>query len=145
MRPLTPPHREDTPSAVEDRLRAALAARAALVTYRDLRRDAPPGERRWGTRRVRGFALAGLGAAAALAAAYLLVLLPGGPADPDPAPPARTPGVSEPTAPATPTPQPSRTPHPVAPTVAPPGTGPGAGPGTEPGAGPGAVPRSVGH
>ncbi|WP_328944302.1 hypothetical protein OG259_25030 [Streptomyces sp. NBC_00250] len=99
------PHAEEPRTATEERLRAAFAARADLVTYRDLRCDAPPRGRTWGLRRVRGVAFAGLGAAAAVAAAYLLVLLPGGPVAPTPAPPARPPGVSEP--PLTPTPAPA--------------------------------------
>ncbi|MBX9424800.1 MULTISPECIES: hypothetical protein [Streptomyces] len=109
MRPLTP-HDEDRRSPVEDRLRAAFAARAALVTYRDLRRDAPPRGRAWGARRVRGVVLAGLGAAVAVAAAYLLVLAPGGPVTPAPVPPARSPGVGVPTTP--PTPRPAAPPTP---------------------------------
>ncbi|MFD3994812.1 hypothetical protein [Streptomyces sp. NPDC058548] len=132
------PRAEDPLTVTEERLRAAFAARAALVTYRDLRRDEPPEGRSWGLRRVRGVAFASLGAvaaAAAVAAAYLLFLVPAGTVSPTPAPPARPPGVSE--SPVTPTPSP------VAPSV----TGPGAAP--EPGAvrpsgggpKPGAAPR----
>ncbi|OAR22629.1 hypothetical protein A8W25_23770 [Streptomyces sp. ERV7] len=77
----------------EDRVRAALAARASLVTHHDLSHEAPPQGRSWGVRRVRRVALAALGAAAAVVAVCLLVL-PGGPAAPAPTPPAR-PGVSE--------------------------------------------------
>ncbi|MET9723270.1 hypothetical protein [Streptomyces zaomyceticus] len=112
------PHAEDRPTATEERLRAAFAARAALVTPRDLRRAAPPRGRSRGLRRVRGIALAGLGAAAAVAAAYVLVLLPGGPSAPPPAPPAGSPGVHD--SPAVPTP----TPAPAAPSVTDPGPGP---------------------
>ncbi|MCX5226667.1 hypothetical protein [Streptomyces sp. NBC_00233] len=117
------PRAEDPLTVTEERLRAAFAARAALVTYRDLRRDEPPEGRSWGLRRVRGVAFASLGtvaAAAAVAAAYLFFLVPAGTLSPTPAPPARPPGVSKsPVAP---------TPSPVAPSV----TGPGAAP--EPGA-----------
>ncbi|MDJ0344449.1 hypothetical protein QMK19_20945 [Streptomyces sp. H10-C2] len=104
------PDAEDRRIATEDRLRAALAARAALVTHRDLCRDAPPQGRSWGVRRVRRVAFAALGAAAAVVAVCLLVLLPGRPLDPAPVPPARTPGISEPP-PSTPT-------RPVSPSVA---------------------------
>ncbi|WP_329127145.1 hypothetical protein [Streptomyces sp. NBC_01465] len=86
---------------VEERLQEALAARAARVTYGGLRRDAPPQGRSWGMRRVRIAAFAALGAVAAAAAVCLLVL-PGGPLDPAPVPPARTPGVSEPPSPTPP-------------------------------------------
>ncbi|MGW1511685.1 hypothetical protein [Streptomyces sp. NPDC002394] len=89
-------------SPVEERLRAALAARAALVTSRDLRRAAPPRGRRWGTRRVASVACAVLGTAAAAAAVCALVLLPDGPVTPVPTPPARTPAVTG--APSTPAP-----------------------------------------
>ncbi|MEV4943054.1 hypothetical protein [Streptomyces zaomyceticus] len=116
------PRAEDRPTATEERLRAAFAARAALVTPRDLRRAAPPRGRSRGLRRVRGIALAGLGAAAAVAAAYFLVLTPGGPSAPVPAPPAGSPGVHD--SPAVPTP----TPAPAAPSVTDPGPGPGPGP-----------------
>ncbi|MER5968111.1 hypothetical protein [Streptomyces sp. NPDC002057] len=98
------PHTEAPRTPAEERLRAAFAARAALVTHRDLRRDAPPRGRSWGTRRVRGAAFAALGAAVAVAAAYLLVLASVGPVAPAPAPPARPPGSSE--SPVRPTPPP---------------------------------------
>ncbi|KQX57848.1 MULTISPECIES: hypothetical protein [unclassified Streptomyces] len=113
MRPQTP-SAGDHGSPVEERLRAALAARAALVTYRELRRDEPPQGRAWGTRRVRGLAFAGLGAAAAVAAAYLLGSSPGGALNPAPEPPARPPGVVIHPKPET-TPLP--TPGPVGPSV----------------------------
>ncbi|MGA5133573.1 hypothetical protein ACPCTO_27605 [Streptomyces olivoreticuli] len=93
---------EDRRFATEDRLRAALAARAALITHRDLRRDAPPQGRTWGVRRVRRVAFAALGVAAAVVAVCLLVLLPSNPRDPAPVSPAGTPGISEPS-PSTPT------------------------------------------
>ncbi|MEU5426146.1 hypothetical protein AB0H73_11125 [Streptomyces olivoreticuli] len=96
------PHTEDRRFATEDRLRAALAARAALVTHHDLRRDAPPQGRTWGVHRVRRVAFAALGVAAAVVAVCLLVLLPSSPRDPAPVPPAGTPGISEPP-PSTPT------------------------------------------
>ncbi|MFD7118757.1 hypothetical protein ACFWAA_17195 [Streptomyces sp. NPDC059922] len=89
---------DDRRLATEDRLRAALAARAALVTHRDLRPEEPPQGRGWSVRRVRGVALAGLGVAAAVVAIYLTALLPGGPREPAPVPPARTPGITEPSA-----------------------------------------------
>ncbi|MFF0479319.1 hypothetical protein [Streptomyces sp. NPDC004284] len=81
-------------SPVEERLRAALAARAALVTSRDLRRDAPPRGRRWGTHRVASVAFAVLGTAAAAAAVCVLALLRGGPVAPEPVPPARPPALT---------------------------------------------------
>ncbi|MEX0171908.1 hypothetical protein [Streptomyces sp. LMG1-1-1.1] len=100
------PHR-----TTEARLRAALVARASLVTPQDLRPAAPPRGRRWGTRRVYGLALAALGTAAVAAAVvHGLVLGPGAPVNPEPAPPARTPAVTEPR----PVPV---TPGPVAPSV----------------------------
>ncbi|MEE1807472.1 hypothetical protein [Streptomyces sp. BE133] len=95
------PNAGDRRLATEDRLRAALAARAALVTHRDLCRNAPPRGRSWGVRRVRRVAFAALGVAAAVVAVCLLVLLPGSLLDPAPVPPARSPGISEPV-PATP-------------------------------------------
>ncbi|MFD3332293.1 hypothetical protein ACFWV1_06515 [Streptomyces sp. NPDC058700] len=109
MRPLTPQD-EDHRSPVEDRLRAAFAARAALVTYRDLRRDEPPRGRGWGVRRVRGIAVAGFGAAVAVAAAYLLAVAPGGQVAPAPVQPARPPGIGVPTTPPTPRPAAPSTP-----------------------------------
>ncbi|MFC9385266.1 hypothetical protein [Streptomyces venezuelae] len=101
-------------TVTEERLRAAFAARAALVTYRDLRREEPPRGRSRGTRRVRGFVLAGLGSVAAAAAAYALFLGPdGGAATPPPVLPARPPGVG------VPSPEvPGPTPGPVGPSVA---------------------------
>ncbi|MFD9487245.1 hypothetical protein ACFWBX_25400 [Streptomyces sp. NPDC059991] len=90
MKPLA----EDRRSAAEDRVRAALAARASLVTHHDLSHEAPPQGRSWGVRRVRGVAFAALGVAAAVVAVCLLVL-PGGPLAPAPAPPAHAPGISE--------------------------------------------------
>ncbi|MFF9069865.1 hypothetical protein ACF09E_31395 [Streptomyces sp. NPDC014891] len=126
------PRAEDPGTVVEERLRAAFAARAALVTHRDLRRDEPPVGRSWGLRRVRGVAFASLGALAAAAAAYLLVLVPADGVSPLPAPPARPPGVGESSA--------VPTPSPVAPSV----TGPGVPPRPEPEAvrGPEGAPRT---
>ncbi|MFI6051458.1 hypothetical protein ACIBCO_15385 [Streptomyces violascens] len=99
------PKTEDRRFATDDRVRAALLARGTLVTHTDLRRASPPQGRSWGVRRVRRVALAALGVAAAVAAVCLLVL-PGNPLDPAPAPPARTPGISE----TPPTPGPSAVP-----------------------------------
>ncbi|MGW4705887.1 hypothetical protein [Streptomyces sp. NPDC004285] len=99
-------------SPVEERLRAALAARAGLVTHRDLRRAEPPRGRRWGTRRVRAVASVVLGAAAAVAAVCVLTLLPDGAATPDPVLPARTPAPTG--TPPVPTPAPA---PPAAPSV----------------------------
>ncbi|MER7949013.1 hypothetical protein ABTY59_16655 [Streptomyces sp. NPDC096079] len=93
-------------SPVEERLRAALAARAALVTHRDLRRGAPPRGRRRGTRQVRAIALAVLGTAAAVAAVCVLALLPDGSKGPDPVLPARTPSHVGTPPPPTPAPAP---------------------------------------
>ncbi|MFE4371639.1 hypothetical protein ACFRMN_26015 [Streptomyces sp. NPDC056835] len=93
------PDAEDRRLATEERLRAALAARAALVTHRELRHEEPPQGRGWGVRRVRRAALAALGVAAAGVAIYLSAQLPGGPRDPaPPVPPAGTPGITEPSA-----------------------------------------------
>ncbi|MFJ6408903.1 hypothetical protein ACIQK9_25615 [Streptomyces hydrogenans] len=90
----------------EARLRAALAARAALLTPHDLRPAAAPEGRSWGVRRVYGAVLAAVAVAAAVAA---LTLLPAGVA-PSPAPPAQAPTRSVPPPsepPATPTPGPA--------------------------------------
>ncbi|MFJ2741802.1 hypothetical protein ACIO3O_19310 [Streptomyces sp. NPDC087440] len=97
MNPTTP---TPSPTPTEDRLRAALDARAALVTPRDLRRASPPEGRSWGLRRVRTVAYTVVGAAAAAVAVYLLVLLPGTPLDRTPVPPAHSPTVGVPTPPA---------------------------------------------
>ncbi|WP_329570603.1 hypothetical protein [Kitasatospora sp. NBC_01266] len=93
---MNPTAEEDRRSATEDRLRAALAARAALVTHADLRHDVPPQGRGWGVRRVRGIALGALGVAAAVAAGCVLVLLPGHSSAPAPVQPARSPGITSP-------------------------------------------------
>ncbi|MEU5917281.1 hypothetical protein [Streptomyces sp. NPDC047141] len=102
-------------SPVEERLRAALAARAALVGHRDLRRADPPRGRRWGTHRIRAVASVVLGAAAAVAAVCVLALLPGARTAPDPVGPARTPARTD--APVVPTPAPE---PPAVPSVTPP-------------------------
>ncbi|GAA2077622.1 hypothetical protein GCM10009801_33840 [Streptomyces albiaxialis] len=65
-----------TRRGVEERLRAALDARAGLITPQSLPPGAPPGARRWGARHVRRTALAVAGAALATLALCLL-LLPG--------------------------------------------------------------------
>ncbi|MFD9791870.1 hypothetical protein ACFWXK_13065 [Streptomyces sp. NPDC059070] len=90
------PYAEEGRAATEDRLRAALAARAALVTHHDLRPAEPPQGRDWGARRVRRIAFTALAVAAAVVAVCLLVR-PGG--APGPVPPAHRPGVEEPPAP----------------------------------------------
>ncbi|WP_167152530.1 MULTISPECIES: hypothetical protein [Streptomyces] len=87
------PNTEDRRFATDARIRAALLAGGALVTHADLRRDPPPQGRARGVRQVRGLALAALGVAAAVVVVCLLALLPGGPLEPAPVPPARTPGV----------------------------------------------------
>ncbi|MFJ5832290.1 hypothetical protein [Streptomyces sp. NPDC093089] len=94
----------------EARLRAALVARASLVTPGDLRPAVPPRGRTWGTRRVYGLALAAFGTAVAAAAVLVLGLAPGAPVNPAPAPPARPPAATEPR----PVPE---TPAPAAPSV----------------------------
>ncbi|GAA3489550.1 MULTISPECIES: hypothetical protein [Streptomyces] len=86
----------------EDRLRAALAARADQLTYSMLRRGEVPQGRTWGVRRVRGIAYAVVGAAAVVAVC-LLVLLPHSPVNPTPVPPAQPPRVVD-------TPRPTTTP-----------------------------------
>ncbi|MFE0652869.1 hypothetical protein ACFVZH_30280 [Streptomyces sp. NPDC059534] len=98
------PHPDATARpATEDRLRAALTARASLLTPHDLRPAAPPGGRTWGTRRVHGAVLA---AAVAAAVAVLLTLVPTGTPTTS-VPPARNPSRSTaPAPPATPAPAP---------------------------------------
>jgi hypothetical protein len=98
---------EDRQGTTEDRLREALAARASLVTHRDLSPGSPPLGRTWGTRRIRRTVTALVGAAAAVVAGCLL-LLPGGPFDPAPVPPARSPEVTGPPAPGPADPLPSQ-------------------------------------
>ncbi|MFG3255730.1 hypothetical protein [Streptomyces sp. NPDC048172] len=59
---------------VEERLRAALDARADLITPQSLPPGAPPAARRWGTRHVRRTVLAVTGAVLATLALCLLLL-----------------------------------------------------------------------
>ncbi|MFD4243356.1 hypothetical protein ACFWP3_17420 [Streptomyces sp. NPDC058525] len=116
---------------VEGRLRAALDARAAGITVRELRPADPPGPhvRRFPALRLRrlGLPLAGLAAAAAAVVGYL-VLAPD-PAPVRPVPPAAPPEIGPPT----PTPTPSS----PAPSVSP---GAGSEPGPDPSASPSEVP-----
>ncbi|MEU8823218.1 hypothetical protein [Streptomyces sp. NPDC048636] len=102
------PGAADRHRAVETRLRAALEARARLITPHTLTPARPPTGPAWGTRRIRRAASVVLVAAAAVVAVCLL-LLPTGPGqEPDrPAPPARDPRTSD-----APTPRPSETPLP---------------------------------
>ncbi|MFH9432205.1 hypothetical protein ACH4JZ_28455 [Streptomyces sp. NPDC017615] len=93
---------------LEDRLRAALEARARLISAHDLSPARPPAGRTWGTRRVRRVLPVAVAAAAA-AAVVVLLLTSNTPDHSRPAPPARH---SSPT-PTVPHPQPSTTPHPV--------------------------------
>ncbi|MFD3665658.1 hypothetical protein ACFWVF_34485 [Streptomyces sp. NPDC058659] len=97
--PTPPPSAEDRHAATETRLRAALTARAAQITHRDLRREDPPSGRAWSVRALRGPGLAALAAAATVAAVCLLYLLPGRPLSPAPVQPARSPGISDPAPP----------------------------------------------
>ncbi|AVH93732.1 hypothetical protein C5L38_00405 [Streptomyces sp. WAC00288] len=97
----------------EERLRAALNARADLVTYHDLRRGVPPQGRSWGNRRIRRVSIAVLGAAAAAVAAGFLTLSPNAPQAPAPVLPASTPDTDT-LAPSTPGPATSPTTSPVA-------------------------------
>ncbi|MCX5391227.1 hypothetical protein [Streptomyces sp. NBC_00094] len=106
---MTPhPPAEDRHATTETRLRAALTARAALVTHQDLRRENPPQGRARTARALYGPGLAALAAAAAVAAVCVLYLLPGGLLAPAPVQPARPPGITDPapptTAPTTPSP-----------------------------------------
>lgn len=110
MTPRTTPYEEERRAATEERLRAALTARAALVTPHSLRPGVPPQGPQRGARRTRAFACAVLGAAAVVAVC-LLALLPADRPGPHPTPvrPAGPPPASEPPAPR------PRTPTPVAP------------------------------
>ncbi|MFF8838350.1 hypothetical protein [Streptomyces sp. NPDC015130] len=92
----------------EDRLRAALTARAAQVTHHDLRRELPPHGRVRGLRVWYGRVLAALAVAATVGAVCLLALLPDGPSNPVPVLPARPPEVTgHPTPEAPPMPEPA--------------------------------------
>ncbi|MEV8591239.1 hypothetical protein AB0424_30280 [Streptomyces sp. NPDC051180] len=111
------PHPDATARpATEDRLRAALTARAALLAPHDLRPADPPRGHTWGTRRLQAAALA---AAAVAAAVVLVTLLPTGGNPRTPVTPAATPSADErpPAPPATPAPAP---PSPTSPSVVPP-------------------------
>ncbi|KOG85424.1 hypothetical protein ADK38_36750, partial [Streptomyces varsoviensis] len=77
MSPRHPGAAADRHAETEARLRAALEARAELITPHDLAPAPPPAGRAWGTRRVRRAVLAAVGAVAASAALWLL--LPGSP------------------------------------------------------------------
>lgn len=90
---------ENRSGTTEDRLRQALAARASLVTHRDLSPGSPPRGHAWGTRRIRRTVVTALVGAAAAAVAVYFLLLPGGPFDPAPVPPARSPEVTGPPVP----------------------------------------------
>ncbi|AEM87361.1 hypothetical protein [Streptomyces violaceusniger] len=84
-----------TPPPVEERLRAALDARARLIDAHELSPYRPPTGPAWGTRRIRRVASA-VAVAAAAAAAVAFLLLSGSPEDNRPAPPARDPRTSSP-------------------------------------------------
>ncbi|MEV0261601.1 hypothetical protein AB0I49_09685 [Streptomyces sp. NPDC050617] len=123
----------------EARLRAALEARAALVTPHDLAPAPPPVGRAWGTRRVRRTVLAAVGAVAASVSLYLL--LPGSPLRPHQAPPAYGPAAS-PTPPPSPSPSPSEDARPSVPTTPAPSRSPGFDPRSDPSLDPGTDPRA---
>ncbi|WP_405538228.1 hypothetical protein [Streptomyces antimycoticus] len=110
-----------TPPPVEDRLRAALDARARLIDVHELSPYRPPTGPAWGARRIRRVASAVAVAAAAAAVAFLL--LSGSPERPHPAPPARDPRTSPP---ATSVPStngsPTSAPSPTSPPATPPPT-----------------------
>ncbi|MBU3865000.1 hypothetical protein KN815_13220 [Streptomyces sp. 4503] len=84
-----------TPPPVEDRLRAALDARARLIDAHELSPYRPPTGPAWGTRRIRRVVSA-VAVAAAAAAAVAFLLLSGSPQDNHPAPPAGDPRTSPP-------------------------------------------------
>lgn len=123
---------------VERRLRAALDARAAGITVRELRPADPPGPhvRRFPTLRLRrlGLPLAGLAAAAAAAVGYLVLAPDSAPVRP--APPAAPPEIGSPTP--TPTPAPTLTPKPST------TPGPRSVPDPDPSASPSAAPTPTG-
>ncbi|MGR4878592.1 hypothetical protein ACIPUC_04025 [Streptomyces sp. LARHCF249] len=123
---------------VERRLRAALDARAAGITVRELRPADPPGPhvRRFPVLRLRrlGLPLAGLAATAAAAVGYLVLAPDPGPVRP--VPPAAPPEIGSPTPTPTPTPTPSTTPRP--------NSVPNSAPGPEPSASPSAAPTLTG-
>ncbi|MEW1773191.1 hypothetical protein [Streptomyces sp. NPDC086777] len=74
---------------VEERLRAALEARAQLLSAHDLSPARPPAGRAWGTRRIRRVLSVAVAAAAVAAAAVILVLSSGTLDRSRPAPPAQ--------------------------------------------------------
>ncbi|NEW71688.1 hypothetical protein [Streptomyces rhizosphaericus] len=84
-----------TPSPTEERLRAALDARARLIDAHDLPPYRPPTGPAWGTRRIRRVVSA-VAVTVAAAAAVAFLLLSGSPERPHPAPPARDPRTSPP-------------------------------------------------
>ncbi|GAA1671378.1 hypothetical protein [Streptomyces yatensis] len=84
-----------TPPPVEERLRAALDARARLIDAHELSPYRPPTGPAWGTRRIRRVAST-VAVAAAAAAAVAFLLLSGSPEDHRPTPPARDPRTSPP-------------------------------------------------
>ncbi|GAA1178695.1 hypothetical protein [Streptomyces rhizosphaericus] len=84
-----------TPSPTEERLRAALDARARLIDAHDLSPYRPPTGPVWGTRRIRRVVSA-VAVTVAAAAAVAFLLLSGSPERPHPAPPARDPRTSPP-------------------------------------------------
>ncbi|AGP57713.1 hypothetical protein [Streptomyces rapamycinicus] len=84
-----------TPSPTEERLRAALDARARLIDAHDLSPYRPPTGPAWGARRIRRVVSA-VAVTVAAAAAVAFLLLSGSPDRPHPAPPARDPRTSPP-------------------------------------------------
>ncbi|GAA0896418.1 MULTISPECIES: hypothetical protein [Streptomyces violaceusniger group] len=84
-----------TPSPTEERLRAALDARARLIDAHDLSPYRPPTGPAWGTRRIRRVVSA-VAVTVAAAAAVAFLLLSGSPERPHPTPPARDPRTSPP-------------------------------------------------
>lgn len=91
---------------IEERLRAALDARARLVGAHDLSPSRPPAGRAWGTRRI--WRTTSLVVAVAAATAVLcFLILPGSSEQGRPEPPAHDPRISD-----TPTPTPSDSPRP---------------------------------
>ncbi|OPF74055.1 hypothetical protein VT50_0227260 [Streptomyces antioxidans] len=117
-----------TPSPrVEERLRAALDARARLIDAHDVSPYQPPSGPTWGVRRIRRVVSA-VAVTVAAAAAVAFLLLSGNPERPHPTPPAHDPRTSPPatSAPSTPTSKPS----PASPPETPPQTGPGTTPPT---------------
>ncbi|CDR09703.1 hypothetical protein [Streptomyces iranensis] len=111
-----------TPSPIEERLRAALDARARLIDAHDLSPYRPPNGPAWGARRIRRVVSA-VAVTVAAAAAVAFLLLSGSPERPHPAPPARDPRPSPPatSVPSTNTAPPTR-PSPTFPPATPPST-----------------------